>query len=340
MTTSYTLDVQDAGQLPRQAFEHAYEQGWTDGLPVIPADPVSVAEFVKASGRDGGEALGVFPPRNGRVTVETVAVNAIMAGCRPEYMPAVLAAVECMLDPQFPLHHMQVTTNSEAPFVLLNGPVRKALDVNSGIGCLGPGWRANATLGRTLRLMMYTCGGGLPGIYSRSSFASPLRYTFVCGENEEASPWAPYHVDAGYTAEQSTVTVFSASTYCLINGSFSSNAEEILRHIATQMPPSGPTDKVLLMLGPNNARTVADAGLTKADIRRKLWEYARLPAASFPPAFVEVLSEADRMDGDMLLRCASPDDFLIITAGGPGPYDVYVSAKSPRTRPVGGEHTR
>lgn len=334
MSTEYSLSTGAAQDLPSTAFEHAYREGWTDGLPIIPADAATVAAFVRASGRDAGEVLGAFPPRHGRVTIEVVAVNAVMAGCRPDYMPAVVAAVECLLDPQFPLHHMQVTTNSEAPFVLFNGPVRKTLDINCEIGCLGPGWRANATIGRTLRLMMYTCGGGLPGIYSRSSFASPLRYTFVCGENEEANPWNPYHVDAGFGRDESTVTVFAASSYCLVNGSFSANGDEILRHIASQMPPCGPTDKVLLMLGPNNARTLAADGLTKADVQRRLWECARLPQSSFPPAFVEALRDTGRADERTLWRCQKPEDFVVVTAGGPGPYDVYISAKSPCTKRI------
>ncbi|MGH8621283.1 MAG: UGSC family (seleno)protein, partial [Burkholderiales bacterium] len=220
-----------------RAYEHAYEEGWTDGLPIIPATPGSVQQFVAASGRAAEELIGLLPPRKGRATVEAIAVNTVMAGCRPEYMPVIIAAVEGMLDPNYPLEFMQVTTNPMTPFLLVNGPVRKRLDINCGTGCLGPGWRANATIGRAIRLIMNNIGGALPGVYSKVSFGSPLRYSYICGENEEENPWTPFHVDRGFQREESAVTVFKASNFCTISGGEGVGPEEILRQIATNMPP-------------------------------------------------------------------------------------------------------
>src|SRR6185503_8269207 len=174
------LEAASAPELLARAYEHAYDQGWTDGLPVIPATPERVREFVAASGRAADEVIGLIPPRKGQATVEVIAVNALMAGCRPEYMPVVLAAVEGMLDASYPLEFMQVTTNPMTPFLLVNGPVRQRLEINSGTGCLGPGWRANATIGRAIRLVMINAGGALPGVYSKVSFGSPLRYSYMC----------------------------------------------------------------------------------------------------------------------------------------------------------------
>lgn len=323
-------------QFPTRAYEHAYEQGWTDGLPIIPASPDNVRRFVDASGHAADELIGILPPRKGRVTAELIAVNAIMAGCRPEYMPVIIAAVEAMTDPGFELEHMQVTTNTPTPFLLINGPARKKLEINFGAGCLGPGWRANATIGRAVRLILYNGGGGLPGVYSKSCFGSPLRYSYLCGENEEANPWTPFHVDRGFAREQSTVTVFNALNYCGIGGTESFGTDEILRVIATNMPPTHGSNDVLLLLGVNHAQTLHDAGLTKRDIQQRLWELARLPTSYFAKHFVNIQRAAGRADADTVWRAESPDKFFVAVAGGPGPQDVYIAAKSPQTRVIQG----
>src|SRR6187397_3001502 len=156
MTQSQTqLEGASVADLLTRSYEHAYEQGWTDGLPIIPATPEAVAKFVAASGRKADELIALLPPRKGRATVEVIAVNAVMAGCRPEYMPVIIAAIEGLTSKDFRLAHMQVTTNPMTPFLLVNGPVRTQLEINFGTGCLGPGWRANATIGRAVRLILY-----------------------------------------------------------------------------------------------------------------------------------------------------------------------------------------
>ena len=169
--TSVRLESISSAELMTQAYEHAYDQGWTDGLPIIPATPEAVQRFIAASGYPGEEVIGIIPPRKGQATVEVLAVNAVMAGCRPEYMPVIIAALEGLTDKGFPLEFIQVTTNPMTPFLLLNGPIRQQLDINSGTGCLGPGWRANATIGRAIRLILQNVGGALPGVFSKASFA-------------------------------------------------------------------------------------------------------------------------------------------------------------------------
>ncbi len=156
---------------------------------------------------------------------------------RKDRLPVIIAAVEAITDSRYPLEFIQVTTNPMTPFFLVNGPIRQRLDINCGAGCLGPGWRANATIGRAIRLILQNAGGALPGVYSKSSFASPLRYSFMCGENEEENPWTPFHVDRGFAKSDSTVTAFKASNYCNISGGEGVGPEEILRQIATNMPP-------------------------------------------------------------------------------------------------------
>jgi len=332
-----TLQGETVEQLLARAYEHAYEQGWTDGLPIIPATAASVQQFVAASGRAADEVIGHLPPRKGRATVEAIAVNAVMAGCRPEYMPLIIAAVEGMLDPSFPLEFMQVTTNPMTPFLLVNGPVRKRLDINCGTGCLGPGWRANATIGRSIRLIMNNIGGALPGVYSKVSFGSPLRYSYFCGENEEENPWTPFHVDRGFQRGDSTVTVFKASNFCNISGGEGVGPAEILRQIATNMPPMyGGGDGVLLLLGVNHARSLHETGLTKREIQQRLWELARLPIGYFAEGFAATECAAGRGDAQTVWRARSPEEIYIAVAGGPGPQDVYIGAGMPQTRIIRG----
>ena len=334
---SVRLESGSIAELMTQAYEHAYEQGWTDGLPIIPATTEAVQQFIAASGHSGEEVIGIIPPRKGQATVEVLAVNAVMAGCRPEYMPVIIAALEGLTDKGFPLEFMQVTTNPMTPFLLINGPIRHHLDINFGTGCLGPGWRANATIGRAIRFILQNVGGALPGVYSKSSFASPLRYSYICGENEEENPWFPFHVDRGFDRHDSTVTVFKASNYCNISGGEGVGADEILRQIASNMPPMyGGGDGALLLLGVNHARSLHEAGLTKRDLQEKLWALARLPEDCFAADFAAMEHAAGRGAGRMLWRTERPEYIHIVVAGGPGPQDVYIAAGLPQTRLIRG----
>ncbi len=337
MTHGYTnIQAETLPELITRAYEHAYEQGWTDGLPIIPATAEKVEEFVAASGRPAEEVIGIITPRKGPASIEAIAVNAVMAGCRPEYMPVVIAAIEGLTAPGFPLEPMQVSTNAMTPFLLVNGPVRQKLDINSGIGCLGPGWRANATIGRAIRLVLTNIGGALPGVYSKSTFASPLRYSYICGENEEENPWTPYHVDQGFKREQSTVTVFRAANFCNISGGEGIGAEEILRHIASSMPPASGGGGVLLLLGVNHTQSLHEAGLGKRDIQQRIWELARFPAGLYANAFADYQRKMGRGDADTIWRAKDPDEIRVVVAGGPGPQDIYISAGLPQTRLIRG----
>ncbi|MCC6531023.1 MAG: hypothetical protein IT531_00605 [Burkholderiales bacterium] len=318
-----------------EAYEYAYDQGWTDGLPIIPPTAQAVRKFVAASGRKADDLIALLPPRKGCASVEAIAVSAIMAGCRAEYMPVVIAAVEAVADPSYPLELMQVTTNPMTPFLLVNGPVRDQLEINYRTGCLGPGWRANATIGRALRLVLVNIGGALPGIYSKTSFGSPLRYSYICGENEEGNPWTPFHIDRGFKATDSTVTAFKASNFCNISGGEGVGPEEILRQIATNMPPMyGGGDGALLLLGVNHAQALHEAGLTKRDVQQRLWELARLPRSHFAAAFESTERAAGRGDDENVWRASSPEEVYIVVAGGPGPQNVYIGAGMPQTRLV------
>jgi hypothetical protein len=223
------------------------------------------------------------------------------------------------------------------PFLLLNGPIRQQLDLNAGTGCLGPGWRANATIGRAIRLILQNVGGALPGVYSKSSFASPLRYGYICGENEEENPWSAFHVDRGFAPQDSTVTVFKASNYCNISGGEGVGPDEILRQIATNMPPMyGGGDGALLLLGVNHAQSLHEAGLTKRDLQEAIWALARLPEHHFASDFAAMERAAGRGGDGMVWRTEGPERIYVVVAGGPGPQDVYIAAGLPQTRLIRG----
>ncbi len=332
-----TIDVQvtAAEDLAESVFEYAYDQGWTDGLPIIPPTLPRVEQMLAAVSRKPSEEVAVLLPRKGRATIEKIAVNAVMAGCKPEYLPVVIAAVEAVADPSYPLELMQVTTNPMTPFILINGPIRREIEVNSGAGCLGPGWRANSTIGRALRLILLNVGGALPGVYAKTSFSSPLRYTFCCGENEEENPWEPFHVERGFAADRSTVTVFQVCAYMNISGGQGDTAEDIIKQIAAAMPPMyGGHNSALLLLGINHAKALAGYGLSKKDIRETLFKFARLPESSMASDFVETERTLGRVVDGMVLRVNGPDGIHIVVTGGPGPQDVYLPAGAFVTREI------
>src|SRR5437867_1349457 len=187
------------------AIERLFDRGVTDGLPVVPPTRERVEHAIAASGRAPDELIALVPPNYGRATVEKIAVNAVMAGCRAEYLPVVLAAVEAICDEAFDLHGVSATTNAPAPLVIVNGPVRAELEINSGAGVFGPGWRANATIGRAVRLVCVNLGGARPGDVSMSTLAHPGRYAYCIGEQEEASPWESLAAEHGFGPDESTV---------------------------------------------------------------------------------------------------------------------------------------
>jgi hypothetical protein len=336
MTQTYVdVEAESVADLMTRLYEHEYEQGWTDGLPVIPATAEAVKRFVAASGRAADDLVAVLPPRKGQATIEAIAVNAVMAGCRPEYMRVIVPAVEALADPAFPLELMQITTNPMTPFLLVNGPARRELQINCATGCLGPGWRANATIGRAIRLILNNIGGAVPGTYSKSTFGSPLRYSYLCGENEEESPWTPYQVDAGFAAGESTVTVFKASSFHNISGGEGVGPEEVFRQIATNMPPMyAGGDGALLLLGIDRARALHEAGVTKRDVQQRLWELARVPISHFAASFAATQRGSGLGDEETIWRVGRPEDIKIVVAGGPGPQDVYMAAGMPQTRRI------
>ncbi len=192
-------------------FEFMYEQGFTDGLPVIPPTPERVLRMLQGTTRDPQDVIAIMPPNMAKVTVEKIAINAVLAGCRPEYLPVVMAAVDAVCTDEFNIHGVMATTMGASPVMVVNGPIRHRLKMNMGLGALGQGNRANATIGRALRLVIRNVGGAKPGGTERSTFSNPMKFTMCFAEWEERSCWDPFHVDRGFDANESVVTTLAMS---------------------------------------------------------------------------------------------------------------------------------
>jgi hypothetical protein len=304
-----------------------FERGVTDGLPVVPPTRARVDAMLARAARDPGELVAQVPPSLGRATVEKIAVNAVMAGCRPEYLPVVLAVVEAACDPIFNLHGQSGTTNAASPLIIVNGPVRGTLAINCAAGVFGPGYRANATIGRALRLIMINLGGTRAGQIAMSTMGHPGRYTYCIGEHEEASPWEPLQVERGFARTESTVTLFSGEGPLMINDHLSRSAPQLVASLGwsaaglwnhKSFPLYGHT---LWVIGPEHARTLGDEGWSKQDVRRYLYETIRRPAGDLAPgpdgAETGRLRETSSGRADERIpKFPSPEEIMIVVAGG------------------------
>jgi peroxiredoxin len=299
--------------------EEMFDRGWTDGLPVVPPTPERVRSMLGARGP--AELLGEMAPAMAAVTLERVAACAVLAGCRPEYFPVVVAAAEAVLEPAFNVGGQAVTTQPCGQVIVVNGPVRDAIGLNSSVGALGPGWRANMTIGRALRLLISLTGGGLPGRLDRSTLGNPGKVGLCFAEDEDASPWEPLHVERGFDAAGSVVTVIGADAPLSISDHRSTGPEELARVLgwaagSTWSPnwwPLGGTS--LFVLCPEHARSFAEWGWSKQRVREEMFEAVRRPAASlrWGETTPEVLAAADDQP---IAKWDSPEDIVLVVAGG------------------------
>jgi len=329
-------------------FEYFFRLPWSDGLPVVTPTAERVARMLEGARRDPAEVIGPVPPAMNEATVGGVAAHAVMAGCRPEYLPVVLGALEAMLVPRFNLAGIQATMFTGGPLLILNGPYARKVGVHAGSGCFGPGFRANATIGRALRLLMMNLGGGIPGVSDMSTFGSPSKFTYCVRENEEESPWPPLSADLGHPAGGDVLTVFNAEAPRMAMDDVSAEPDGILATIASTMSTMGSTNaytrvNMAVVVGPEHARTLARGGLARADVKRELAERARLPvgllrrggryrgpALSRWPAWVDHADE-----GCMVPMIHEPEDILLLVAGGiPGPSSLVIPGWNTSSQPV------
>ena len=292
-------------------------RGWTDGLPITPPTLARVEAMCASTTRAPSEVLGEVEPLRGEATVERIAANAVMAGCRPEYFVVVLAAVEAMLEPAFNMRGVQTTDENVAPLLIVSGPLAARLGINAGFGALGPGWRANAAIGRAVRLVMLNLGGGWPGAVSLAGLGQPGRYTLCLAERED-SPWPPLHVELGYRPEQSTVTVLRAETAINVTGGLAELASVMgSAASAFTMLYEG---RVAVIVAPFVARRLAAEGWRKDDVRRWLHAQARVPVAAWQQWWLRATARSwpawVTETAGTLPVVKEPGDITVVVAGG------------------------
>ncbi len=264
------------------AIELCYQQGWTDGLPVVPPTEKRVREFLDYVGMEPGHILGRVPERARTVTAEKVAINALMAGCTPEYLPVVLAVVEAICEEKFNAHGSSVSTGGSAHLVIANGPVRQKLSMNTGVNFFGPGNRANATIGRAVRLIAMNVLGSTPGVMDKSTIGHPGKYTYCVAENEEASPWEPLHVEKGFARESSTVTVINAEGPHQIYDHTNNTGEGILTSVAEYIAVCNyDYRELVVVLCPEHVGYLKAEGWNKQRVKAFLFQHAQRTVAYY-----------------------------------------------------------
>jgi hypothetical protein len=315
------------------AIEMFYERHWTDGLPVVLPTRARVEALIEYVKRDPQESLGAIPPKGGQATIEKLAINAVMGGCRPEHFPVVITAIEAMLDPAHNLNGVLQTTHMCVSLVIVNGPIARALKMNSRDGVFGNGYRANGAIGRGVRLALWNLGGAFPWDTDKATLSHPGEYAFCIAEEEEDNPWAPLHVERGCPEGSNAVTVFACeaphSTFCY------GTPEEMLHVLTDSMCSLGNNNvhvlgQTLVVLNPLNAEEFAKRGWTKNDVRNYLWEHARRPIGDVRACGVvhEQFRKMERDAGRYPLRwdldnpttrvpiTPRPEDIQIMVAGG------------------------
>jgi hypothetical protein len=315
------------------AQEAFFTNGWTDGLPVVVPTPERVAAMMTFSGGlDPDVVVGAVGPAEGEATVEKIAVNAVMAGCTPDMFTVVLAAVEAVTDPRFNLGPVQATTHAVGPVVFVNGPARRECGIASGTGALGPGHRANATIGRALRLVLMNVGGGRPGTGDMALLGQPGKFTCCMAEAEEESPFEPMHVALGYAPGESTVTVLGGeaphSVMCLVDPSSGDNAGRIVRALAAGLSNLASNPAFMqrgmnaIILNPDHADELAGGGLTRSGVQERLFELAGHRRGELRQYGGALVPEGD--DDDWLPVVQAPTDLLVLVGGGRGLYSMIV----------------
>jgi thiol-disulfide isomerase/thioredoxin len=306
-------------------FEFMFDQGFSDGLPIIPPTPERVIRMLGGTQRNAQDIVAVMPPNMAKVSAEKIAINCVLAGCKPEYLPVVIAAVEAVCTDEFNIHGVMATTMGATPVMVVSGPIRHQIDMNMGLGVLGQGNRANATIGRALRLIIRNVGDAKPGGTERSTFSNPMKFTMCFAEWEERSCWAPLHVDQGFEKEDSTVTVFAMS----------GGPTLIIDETATEGEALGATigeattnilnakaygfNNCLLVVSPEHADTFKRSNYSKQQLRQRIHQtseksVAELTSGSgFSPeqeAFYGKLGLDARLS-----KFGSDDDINIVVAG-------------------------
>ena len=328
-------------------FEFFLEKEWSDGFPVVTPTEERIARMLTGTARDHDDVIGSIPPAMEVATVRSVAVHALMAGCRPEYLPVVIAATELMLRDEFNVNGVQGTMHGVAPMMIVNGPYAADIGIHGGNGCMGPGFRANATIGRAIRLIPMNLGAGIPGVSSMTIFGMPSRFTYCLTENMEDHPWESLSVSKGYSGDENVITMAMVESPRFCFDDVSDEPIRLMHGIADTMVAMGSwnmhtrSDMVVAM-GPQHAAICANSGMSRADVHSRLCEMAgrkvrdlknggnwrRERALAFP-------IEVDPDNDDFFIPAIkNPEDLQLIVAGGWGPCTAVCHGWSGGSRAV------
>ncbi|MFQ5933197.1 MAG: hypothetical protein ACE5KI_00970 [Dehalococcoidia bacterium] len=313
--SSQTYEVPDT----IDAIEFYYREGLTDGLPVVPPTPERVAEFLDYVRKEPQDVVGSVPARHRVITAEKIAINAVMAGCLPEYMPVLVTAIEAMSEEQFNLHGTSASTAGSGHMVIVHGPIARELDINFANNLFGPTRRVNATIGRAIRLIIMNVCGSIPGVLDKSTFGHPGKYSYCIAEDEELSPWEPLHVERGLSLESSAVTVYAANAPHQFDDHSNNTAEGILTSVAkgmlAQAYPNGP--EFMVILTPELIGNIRNSGWSKQQVKEYLYEKTKRPASFWGElGRGSSIYHTPETAGKEMAAVASPDSIMVLVAGG------------------------
>lgn len=301
--------------------ELCFERGWTDGLPVIPPTPLRVLRMLRDCGHEADEIIGNIPPDNVPCSIEKVAINAVLAGCKPEYFPVVLASVRAALQDAFCLHGLLCTTYFSSPVMIVNGPVCRHIGMNSGINALGQGNRASATIGRALQLLVRNVGGGIPGGIDRATMGNPGKFTYCFAEDESDADWPSLAMDRGYKRNDSVISLFAGEGLQPILDQLSRTPESLATSMAASLRSVAHVKRfgmadAILVICPEHRRVFREAGWSKDDVKRHIYDQLMIPGANLLPGVDGMAEGMPEKLKDKLLNKFRDDGLHIVSTGG------------------------
>lgn len=330
-------------------FEFFFAKEWSDGLPVVTPTAERVQWMLSSTRRNADDLIGYVPPAGEPVTVRDIAIHAVMAGCKPDYLPVVIGAVQIMTRDEFNLGGVQCTMHGVAPLMIVNGPYARKIGIHGGIGCFGPGFRANATIGRAIRLLLLNVGDGITGGASATIFSSPLRYTACLTENTELMPWETLAESRGYAADDNVISAVMVESPRLHFDDASTQPERLLRGIADSMTSTGSwhmwfASGIAVVMSPQHAKLCTDAGMRRAEVHARLCALAVRRqgdirnGGNWRPERARAMG-ADPDDDDYLIKAVkNPQNLQLLVAGGFGPITAVCHGWNDSSQPVHGRY--
>lgn len=304
-----------------EQIEYYYEKGWTDGLPVVPPSEKTVAAMLESAQLAGDDVIGEISERNTKVTADKVAINAVMAGCLPEYMPVVVSVMKGLCHPDFGYHGPATSTGGASIAIIVNGPIVQKLGINTKDNLFGPGCRPNMTIGRAVRLIMMNAINTRPGKLDRSTMGTAGKISFCFGENEADSAWAPLHVERGFQADESTTTIFACDSTIQVYNHFNSDPEPLLIAMADAISNMGSMSivgrqQVILVFAGEHNKIIKDCGWSKQQVRQTVYDHATRTVAELKKAGRLPGQVEDGDESTVYRAVLEPDDLVLVSAGG------------------------